>query len=40
MAKKPTRSRQEQRSIRVQQIMFIAIGVIVILSMILALVAN
>ncbi len=40
MAKKSTRSRQEQRSIRAQQIMFIAIGVIVILSMILALVAK
>ena len=42
MAKKKARqkSRREIRNLRIQQIVFIAIGVMVILSMVLALVAN
>lgn len=38
--KKPTRTRRELRSIRIQQLIFVAIGLIVILSMILALVVK
>lgn len=38
--RKPIRTKRELRNIRVQQIIFVAIGVIVILSMILALVAK
>ncbi len=40
MAKNKKRSRSVQRSVRIQQIVFIFIGVIVILSMVLAMVAN
>ena len=40
MAKKKKRTRSELRSVRIQQIIFILIGVIVILSMVLAMVAN
>jgi hypothetical protein len=35
--KKSTRSRRELRNLRIQQIIFIAMGLIVILSMILSL---
>ncbi len=35
--KKPTRSRRELRNLRIQQIIFIALGIIVILSMVLSL---
>ncbi len=38
--KKPTRTKRELRSIRTQQIIFVMIGLIVILSMVLALVAK
>jgi hypothetical protein len=40
MAKKSKMSSSQQRSIRMQQIVFVIIGVMVILSMILGLVAN
>lgn len=36
-SKKSTRSRREMRALRLQQIIFIALGIIVILSMILSL---
>jgi hypothetical protein len=35
--KKPTRSRRELRNLRIQQIIFVALGIIVILSMVLSL---
>jgi len=35
--KKSTRTRRELRNLRIQQIVFIALGVIVILSMVLSL---
>jgi len=38
--KKRNLSQSEKRNLRIQQIMFISIGVIVILSMLLALVAK
>jgi hypothetical protein len=38
MPKKKTMTRREQRNIRIQQVIFIGIGVIVILSMIISLV--
>ncbi len=37
---KPTRTKRELRSIRIQQLIFVMIGLIVILSMVLALVAK
>jgi hypothetical protein len=40
MAKKITRSRSEQRAMRIQQMMFVALGVIVILSMVISLIAK
>lgn len=40
MAKKSTRSRRELRNLRMQQMVAIAIGLIVILSMVISLVAN
>lgn len=38
MTKKKTRSKRELRNLHIQQIFFIAIGVIVILSMIISLI--
>ena len=38
--KKPTRSRQDLRNLRIQQIMFVALALIIILSMVIGLVAN
>ncbi len=38
MAKRKTRSRRDLRNIRIQQILFISIGVIIILSMIISLI--
>jgi hypothetical protein len=40
MAKKSTRSRRELRSLRTQQIVAVAIGLIVILSMVISLIAK
>ena len=40
MPKKITRSKRELRNIRIQQITFVAIGVIVILTMVISLIAN
>ncbi len=40
MAKKSTRSKRDVRNMRIQQLLFIAIGVIVILSMIISIVAK
>ena len=40
MAKKKSLSKHEVRSLRIQQIIFIAFGVIVILSMVISLVAK
>jgi hypothetical protein len=36
-SKKSTRTRREMRNLRIQQIIFVALGIIVILSMILSL---
>jgi hypothetical protein len=36
-SKKYTRSRREMRNLRIQQIIFIALGIVVILSMVLSL---
>ena len=38
MAKRKTPSRRELRNVRIQQIIFVAIGVIVILSMLIGLI--
>jgi len=38
--KKPNLSKRQQRSLRTQQIVFYAIGIIIILSMVISLVAN
>lgn len=38
--KKTTRSKREVRNLRIQQIVFIAIGVIIIFTMLISLVAN
>jgi hypothetical protein len=38
--KKTTRSKREVRNLRIQQIVFIAIGVIIIFTMVISLVAN
>lgn len=38
--KKPDRSRREQRSLRLQQLVFVGIGVLLILSLVLSLVIN
>jgi len=38
--RKSTRTRRELRNLRIQQIIFITIGIIVILSMIISLVTN
>jgi hypothetical protein len=40
MAKKNEISRREQRNLRIQQVVFITIGIIVILSMVISLVTN
>jgi hypothetical protein len=40
MAKKNEVSRREQRNLRIQQVVFITIGIIVILSMVISLVTN
>jgi hypothetical protein len=40
MAKKKKSSKREMRNLRVQQVLFISIGVLIILSMVLALVAK
>ena len=40
MAKKKNPSKREVRNLRIQQIIFIAFGVIVILSMVISLVAK
>ena len=40
MAKKKTPSKREMRNLRIQQIIFIAFGVLVILSMVISLVAK
>ena len=40
MAKKKKSSKREMRNVRIQQILFISIGVLIILSMVLALVAK
>ena len=40
MARKSTRSKREMRSLRMQQFVAIAIGVIVILAMVLSLIAK
>lgn len=40
MAKKSKQTRGQQRSVRIQQIIFIIIGVMIILSMVLALVSK
>jgi predicted nucleic acid-binding Zn ribbon protein len=40
MAKKKNSSKRETRNLRIQQILFISIGVLIILSMVLALVAK
>lgn len=36
-SKKPTRTRRELRNLRIQQLIFVALGIIVILSMVLSL---
>ena len=38
MAKKSTRSKRELRSLRIQQLIFVMIGIMVILAMVLSLV--
>jgi hypothetical protein len=38
--RKPTRTRRELRNVRLQQIIFIIIGIMVILSMVLSLFIN
>jgi hypothetical protein len=40
MAKKKKTSKRQMRNLRIQQIIFIAFGVIIILSMVISLVAN
>ena len=40
MAKKPTRSKRELRNLRIQQVMAVAIGLFVILSMLISLIAK
>ncbi len=40
MAKKSTQSRREMRNLRIQQIVAVAIGLIVILSMVISLIAK
>lgn len=37
-SKKPTKSRRDMRNLRIQQIVFVMIGLIVILSMLISLV--
>jgi hypothetical protein len=39
-SRKPTRTKRELRSLRIQQIVFVALGVIVILSMVISMVAK
>lgn len=39
-SRKPTRSKREMRNLRMQQLVFVALGIIVILSMVISLVAN
>lgn len=38
MAKGKTKSRRELRNIRIQQVLFISIGVIIIISMVISLI--
>lgn len=40
MVKKSTRSKRELRNLRIQQIVAVAIGLIVILSMVISLIAK
>jgi hypothetical protein len=40
MAKKGSTSRRDQRSMRTQQIVFVMLGLIVILSMVISLIAK
>jgi hypothetical protein len=40
MAKKSSRSKNEQRALRMQQMIFVALGLIVILSMVISLIAK
>lgn len=40
MAKKKELSKREMRNLRIQQVVFVIIGLFVILSMVIALVAN
>jgi hypothetical protein len=40
MAKKSTRSRRELRNLRIQQVVAVAIGLIVILSMVISLIVK
>jgi len=40
MAKKAAPSRREQRALRIQQMVFVAFGLIVILSMVISLIAK
>ena len=40
MAKKKQLSNREKRNLRIQQIAFVAMGVLVILSMVISMVAN
>ena len=40
MAKKGSTSRRDQRSMRAQQIVFVMLGLIVILSMVISLIAK
>jgi len=39
-SRRPTRSKREIRNLRIQQLAFIAVGVIVILSMVISLIAK
>jgi hypothetical protein len=40
MAKKPVRSKRELRNLRIQQVVAVAIGLFVILSMVISLIAK
>jgi len=40
MAKTPARSKREMRNLRIQQVFAVAIGLIVILSMVISLIAK
>ena len=38
--KKSTRSRREQRSLRMKQLLFVGLGIMIILSMVLSMLIN